>query len=132
MSNRWINESGIGSDPGEFQKINGEKYIQRKDIQIQEIESNIFSWTSKSRIISKELYEQYMNELNSPAHTQFDTSLQSITENQDESKMDSLITMSAIAELYENQQESDKNMLTVMSAIADLYETITVLSGVTS
>lgn len=115
MKTEWQKEL-CSSYPATFEQLNPDAYIQRRNIvrrEAVEDDSMIGSdpgFECESRYISKDVYEAFMEQLESPSQQQIVNNL----------------TM-----VQDNQSLSDGNMLIIMSAIADLYETLAVLSGLT-
>lgn len=113
MKTEWQKEL-CSSYPAEFEQLNPDVYIQRRNIiQKQAVEDNSMmrgysGFECESRYISKDVYEAFMEQLESPSQKQIVNNLTTV---------------------QNNQSLSDENMMIIMSAIADLYETLAVLSG---
>lgn len=110
MKTEWTDEL-CSKIPEQFEQLNPDTYIQRRNIrknQTKEDEANNFeSYICESRMISTDVYNEFMEAMESPSQLQIINNFQTVTE---------------------NQQISDSNTLTIMSAIADLYEMIAGLS----
>lgn len=98
--NQWKEEI-LSSSTQEFQKINETTYIQRRNFQKIEDSMGNEMYKCQSRFISKELYEDYVNNLNSPSQKDISEGLDTLAQAQVMSSEESLTIMSAIAELYE-------------------------------
>lgn len=103
MRNNW--EKEYSTEPLEqFQQVAPDLYRQRKNgyrIPPKSDEEIGETWVYDSRTISKQQYEEYMNALNSPVNEQIRSDFQSVTINQDQLNDNSLVTMSALADMYE-------------------------------
>lgn len=100
--------------PAAFEQLNPDTYIQRRNIVRKEVVSDDSMNTGdpgfecESRYISKDVYETFMEQLESPSQQQI---------------INNLITV------QDNQSLSDGNTMVVMSALADIYE---VIDGITA
>lgn len=102
MSLSWTKEYAF--EPlDQFQQVAPDLYMQRRNGR--ELppasEGEPVQWEYESRTISKEQYEAYMEQLNSPAQEQVVKDIQSMSLNQENLDGKTLITMAAIAEMYE-------------------------------
>lgn len=111
MKTEWSKER-LGYQPKQFEKVNETTYIQRKNIHRDVLTNDSIAsepgWVCECRFISDDIYEEFMEAMDSPSQQQIINNLHTITS---------------------FQELSDSNTLILMSAIADLYETIAVLSG---
>lgn len=110
MKTEWREEL-CSEYPKQFQKLNPTTYIQRKNIrkmESKEGEMGFLGYICESRIISNEVYEAFMDDMNAPSQMEIREKLQKVEESQD---------------------LADSNNLVIMSAIADLYEALTALYG---
>lgn len=107
----WFDET-LSEKPEEFQKLNPNTYMQRTNAKKITItnpntkEDEVY-WTCRSRKIPTSLYNEYMSNKAAPTN-------------------DALRAM--ITDLQEKQKTNDENTLIVMSALADLYETVALLT----
>lgn len=109
MKTDWTEEQ-CGRLPEQFEQLNDDTYIQRRNIhraEPKEIDIGEPGWVCESRMISKDIYDDFMDVLNSPAQAQIVNNLKSVEE---------------------KQQLNDEAMVVVMGAIADLYETVATLT----
>lgn len=106
MKTPWREET-LSRLPQQFEQLNSNQYIQRKNIHLDEtpkedgMEESEPSYICESRVISKADYESYMDLLDSPAQIQTSESLNAISENQAEGGSNQLAVMEAMAEIYE-------------------------------
>lgn len=106
MKTPWREEQ-LSRLPQQFEQLNSTQYIQRKNIRLDEtpkedeMEGSEPTYLCKSRVISADVYEQYMDLLDSPAQEETKESLSSISESQAEGGNNQLAVMEAIAELYD-------------------------------
>lgn len=106
MKTPWREET-LSRLPQQFEQLNSNQYIQRKNIRLDEtpkeddMEGSEPTYICESRVISVDDYESYMDSLDSPAQAQTTESLTAISENQAEGGSNQLAVMEAIAELYE-------------------------------
>ena len=104
MKTAWSEEL-IGYKPSQFEKVNDNTYIQRKNIRRDTLTGDSTKsepgWICESRFISDDIYEDFMEVLNSPAQEQI---------------------VSNFTTIQNNQAGTDENTITLMMGTADLYE----------
>lgn len=104
MKTAWSEEL-IGYKPSQFEKVNDNTYIQRKNIRrdtlMEDSTKSEPGWICESRFISDDIYEDFMEVLNSPAQEQI---------------------VSNFTTIQNTQAGTDENTITLMMGTADLYE----------
>lgn len=105
MKTEWSEESCGSTKPERFQKLNENSYMQRKNIVEETTEDEngqtVVRYHCLSRVISKDVYEDFVDALDDPAQLEL---------------------MNEFRLVHENFQASDENSIAMMSAIADIYE----------
>lgn len=111
MKTAWSEEL-IGYKPSQFEKVNDNTYIQRKSIRRDTLTGGSTKsepgWICESRFISDDIYEDFMEVLNSPAQEQI---------------------VSNFTTIQNNQAGTDENTITLMMGTADLYEKLDDIAG---
>lgn len=111
MKTAWSEEQ-IGYQPSQFEKVNGNTYIQRRNIRRDTLTENSTEsepgWICEARFISDDIYEDFMEVMNSPAQEQI---------------ANNFIT------IQNKQAGTDENTITLMLGTADLYEKLEDISG---
>lgn len=104
MKTKWTEEHLI-QQPKQFEKLNHDVYIQRRNIKMEQTEEDPseIGWVCESRFISKDIYEDFMDVLNSPAQEQI---------------VNNFVT------IQNAQAGTDENTITLMMGTADVYEKI--------
>ena len=104
MKTAW-SEERLGYQPSQFEKVNNNTYIQRKKIRRDTLtEDSIESepgWICEARFISDDIYEDFMEVMNSPAQEQI---------------------INNFTTIQNTQAGTDENTITLMLGTADLYE----------
>ncbi len=104
MKTMW-SEERLGYQPSQFEKVNHNTYIQRRNIHRDTLTGDSTEsepgWTCEARFISDDIYEDFMEVMNSPAQEQIVTNFTTI---------------------QNTQAGTDENTITLMLGAADLYE----------
>lgn len=102
MKTKWMEER-LGYFPPQFEKVNENTYIQRKNIRKNpETDDGIEpGWSCESRFISDDIYEDFMEVMSSPAQEQI---------------------MYGFTNIQNAQAGTDENTFALMLGTADLYE----------
>ena len=104
MKTAW-SEERLGYQPSQFEKVNGNTYIQRRNIRRDTLTEDSTEsepgWICEARFISDDIYEDFMEVLNSPAQEQI---------------------VSNFTAIQNTQAGTDENTITLMMGTADLYE----------
>lgn len=93
--------------PATFEQLNPDVYIQRRNIVRRETvtDDSMMSgdpgFECESRYISKDVYEAFMEQLESPSQQQIINNLVTVQDNQSLSDGNTMIVMSALADIYE-------------------------------
>ena len=110
MKTMW-SEERLGYKPSQFEKVNGNTYIQRRnirrDVLTEDSTESEPGWICEARFISDDIYEDFMEVMNSPAQEQI---------------VNNLTTM------QKTQDGTDENTITLMLGTADLYEKLNDIS----
>ena len=104
MKTAW-SEERLGYQPSQFEKVNNDTYIQRRNIRRDTLtEDSVESepgWVCEARFISDDIYEDFMEVMNSPAQEQI---------------------INNFTTIQNTQAGTDENTITLMLGTADLYE----------
>lgn len=104
MKTAW-SEERLGYQPSQFEKVNGNTYIQRRnirrDVLVEGFTESEPGWICESRFISDDIYEDFMEVMNSPAQEQI---------------------VNNFTTIQNTQAGTDENTITLMLGTADLYE----------
>ena len=104
MKTAWLEER-LGYQPSQFEKVNVNTYIQRKNIRRDTLTEDSTEsepgWICEARFISDDIYEDFMEVMNSPAQEQIINNFETI---------------------QNAQAGTDENTITLMLGTADLYE----------
>lgn len=90
--------------PQEFEQLNPDCYIQRRNIVKREATEETMGdpgYECDSRFISKDVYEVFMEQLESPAQTAIMSNLDTVQVNQQTGEVNNLVIMSALADIFE-------------------------------
>lgn len=111
MKTVWLEER-LGYQPSQFEKVNDNTYIQRRNIRRDTLREGSMEsepgWICEARFISDDVYEDFMEVMNSPAQEQIVNNFTIIKNAQD---------------------GTDENTITLMLGTADLYEKLEDISG---
>lgn len=111
MKTAW-SEERLGHQPSQFEKVNGNTYIQRRNIRRDTLTRDSTEtepgWICEARFISDDIYEEFIEVMNSPAQEQIVKNFTTIQNKQD---------------------GTDENTITLMLGTADLYEKLEDISG---
>lgn len=111
MKTAW-SEERLGYQPSQFEKVNDNTYIQRRNIRRDTLTRDSTEtepgWTCEARFISDDIYEDFIEVMNSPAQEQIVKNFTTIQNKQD---------------------GTDENTITLMLGTADLYEKLEDISG---
>ena len=104
MKTAW-SEERLGYQPSQFEKVNDNTYIQRRNIRrdtlTEDSKESEPGWICEARFISDDIYEDFMEVMNSPAQEQI---------------------INNFATIQNTQAGTDENTITLMLGTADLYE----------
>ena len=104
MKTAW-SEERIGYQPLQFEKANDDTYIQRRnirrDVLVEGSTESEPGWICEARFISDDIYEDFMEVMNSPAQEQI---------------------INNFTTIQNTQAGTDENTITLMLGTADLYE----------
>lgn len=106
MKTEWQKEL-CSSYPATFEQLNPDAYIQRRNIVRREaVEDDSMmggdpGFECESRYISKDVYEAFMEQLESPSQQQIINNLITVQDNQSLSDVNTMVVMSALADIYE-------------------------------
>ena len=104
MKTAW-SEERLGYQPLQFEKVNGNTYIQRRNIRrgvlVEGSTESEPGWICEARFISDDIYEDFMEVMNSPAQEQI---------------------VNNFTAIQNKQAGTDENTITLMLGTADLYE----------
>ena len=104
MKTAW-SEERLGYQPSQFEKVNNDTYIQRRNIRRDTLTEDSTEsepgWICEARFISDDIYEDFMEVMNSPAQEQIVNNFETI---------------------QNAQAGTDENTITLMLGTADLYE----------
>ena len=104
MKTAW-SEERLGYQPSQFEKVNNDTYIQRKNIRrdtlTEDSKESEPGWICEARFISDDIYEDFMEVMNSPAQEQI---------------------VNNFTTIQNTQAGTDENTVTLMLGTADLYE----------
>ena len=110
MKTSWTTEH-LTRKPETFEQLNATTYIQRRNIRVDDTQKDETmartetEYICESRMISKDVYEAYEDDLYSMSQQQTDDTLSDITVTQSESSSNQMTTMEAIAEIYAKLDE---------------------------
>ena len=111
MKTAW-SEERLGYQPSQFEKVNDNTYIQRRNIRRDTLTDDSVEsepgWICEARFISDDIYEEFIEVMNSPAQEQIVKNFTTIQNKQD---------------------GTDENTITLMLGTADLYEKLEDISG---
>lgn len=111
MKTVW-SEERLGYQPSQFEKVNGNTYIQRRNIHRDTLTEDSMEsepgWVCEARFISDDIYEDFMEVMNSPAQEQI---------------------VNNFTTIQNKQAGTDENTITLMLGAADLYEKLEDISG---
>ena len=103
MKTAW-SEERLGYQPSQFEKVNDNTYIQRRNIRRDTLTEDSTEsepgWICEARFISDDIYEDFMEVMNSPAQEQI---------------IDNFTT------IQNAQAGTDENTITLMLGTAELY-----------
>lgn len=107
MKTPWREEQ-LSRLPKQFEPLNSNQFVQRRNIRVSKTtnemtEESETTYICESRVISSDLYEEYMDLLSTPA--------------QEETKQ-------ALNDISAGQTIGGDNQLSIMEAMADLYDLI--------
>ena len=104
MKTAW-SEERLGYQPSQFEKVNDNTYIQRRNIRrdtlTEDSKESEPGWICEARSISDDIYEDFMEVMNSPAQEQI---------------------VNNFTAIQNTQAGTDENTITLMMGTADLYE----------
>ena len=104
MKTAW-SEERLGYQPSQFEKVNDNTYIQRRNIRrdtlTEDSKESEPGWICEARFISDDIYEDFMEVMNSPAQEQI---------------------VNNFTAIQNKQAGTDENTITLMLGAADLYE----------
>lgn len=111
MKTEW-SEERLGYQPSQFEQVNETTYIQRKnirrDVLTEDSTESEPGWICESRFISDDIYEDFMEVMNSPAQEQI---------------------VNNFTTIQNTQAGTDENTITLMLGTADLYEKLDDIAG---
>lgn len=111
MKTVWSEEL-LGHQPSQFEKVNDNTYIQRRNIRKDTLPGDSVEsepgWICESRFISDDIYEDFMEVMNSPAQEQI---------------------VNNFTTIQNTQAGTDENTVTLMLGTADLYEKLDDIAG---
>lgn len=111
MKTVWSEEQ-LGYQPSQFEKVNDNTYIQRRNIHRDTLTEDSMEsepgWVCEARFISDDIYEDFMEVMNSPAQEQI---------------------VNNFTTIQNKQAGTDENTITLMLGTADLYEKLEDISG---
>lgn len=111
MKTVWSEEL-LGYQPSQFEKVNDNTYIQRRNIRRDTLTGDSVEsgsgWVCESRFISDDIYEDFMEVMNSPAQEQI---------------------VNNFTTIQNTQAGTDENTITLMLGAADLYEKLDDIAG---
>ena len=110
MKTAW-SEERLGYQPSQFEKVNNDTYIQRRNIRRDTLTEDSTEsepgWICESRFISDDIYEDFIEVMNSPAQEQI---------------------INNFTTIQNTQAGTDENTITLMLGTADLYEKLNGIS----
>ena len=111
MKTVW-SEERLGYQPSQFEKVNDNTYIQRRNIRRDTLTGDSTEsepgWICEARFISDDIYEDFIEVMNSPAQEQI---------------------VNGFTSIQNKQAGTDENTITIMLGTADLYEKLDGISG---
>lgn len=104
MKTAW-SEERLGYQPSQFEKVNDNTYIQRRNIRRDTLRNDLtksdLGWVCESRFISDDIYEDFMEVMNSPAQEQIVNNFTTIQNKQAGTNENTMTLMLGTADLYE-------------------------------
>ena len=108
MKTSW-SEERLGYQPSQFEKVNDNTYIQRRNIRRDALtEGSTESepgWICEARFISDDIYEDFMEVMSSPAQEQIVNNFTTIQNKQAGTDENTIILMLGTADLYEKLED---------------------------
>ena len=121
MKTAWSEEQ-LGYQPSQFEKVNDNTYIQRRNIRRDTLTEDSTEsepgWICEARFISDDIYEDFMEVMNSPAQEQIVNNFTTIQNKQDGTDENTITLMLGTADLYEK-----------LDAISEKLNTLTAKEG---
>lgn len=113
MKTAWSVER-LGRQPSQFEKLNDNTYIQRKNIRRDTLTEDSMAsepgWICEARFISDDIYEDFMEVMNSPAQEQIVNNFTTIQNAQAGTDENTIALMLGTADLYERLDDISEKL----------------------